>query len=423
MKTEYLEEGSSLRHLDIELPADALADEFEKGVGRLSRTIRLPGFRKGKIPKDVIRARFRGDVLKEAVSDLVPHALGEALKERNLYPLDDPRISKLETELGKPLRFRASFEVMPEVEAKVYQGLEVEKPSTEVTDEQVAAGIETLREQHARFDPIEGRGAQDHDFVMGDLTERPQGGGKAEKHEGVTIEVGSDSYHAALHGELQGKSPGEVLRFTASFPAEHPARARAGKNYDVEFHLLELKQKVLPEADDELAKDLGEYQTLEELKAELRRRGEERAHHEDEQELRRRLLSKLVEANTFDAPISLVEMELDSRLESTAREFHQQGIDPNATGIDWRKVRENERESAASAVRATLLLDKVAEREGLGATEEEVETEIGRYAEALEKSPAALRAQMAKDGTLDRVRGRIRREKAVDFIKQHAKLK
>ncbi|HJS73735.1 MAG TPA: trigger factor [Vicinamibacteria bacterium] len=423
MKIDYVEEGSSLRHLDIELPADALADEFEKGVGKLSRTIRVPGFRKGKIPKDVIRARFRGDVLKEAVSDLVPHALGEALKERNLYPLDDPRISKLESELGKPLRFRASFEVMPDIEAKVYEGLEVEAPKTEVTDEQVAAGIEALREQQARFDPIEGRGAQDGDFVMGDLTERPEGGGKAEKHEGVTIEVGSGSYHPALHEALQGKSPGDVLRFTAAFPADSPARARAGKTYEVEFHLLELKQKVLPEADDELAKDLGEFQTLEELKAHLRSRAEERARHEDEQELRRRLLAKLVEANLFDAPISLVELELDSRLEATARDLHQQGIDPNATGIDWRKVRENERESAATAVKASLLLDRISEREGLGATEEELEAEVARYAEALEKSQAALRAQMAKDGTLDRVRGRIRREKAVDFIKQRAKLK
>jgi trigger factor len=423
MKVEYLEEGSSLRHLDIELPADALAEEFEKGIGRLSRTIRLPGFRKGKIPKDVIRARFRGEVLKDAVSDLVPHALGEALKERHLYPLDDPRISKLESELGKPLRFRASFEVMPEIEAKVYEGLEVEAPKTVVTDEQVEAGVEALREQHARFDPIEGRGAQDHDFVMGDLTERPQGGGKAEKHEGATIEVGSDSYHPALHEQLQGKSPGDVLRFTASFPAEHPARARAGKTYEVEFHLLELKQKVLPEADDELAKDLGEYQTLGELKAELRRRGEERARQADQQELRRRLLAKLVEANPFDAPSSLVELELDSRVESAARDLYQQGIDPNAAGIDWRKVRENERAGSAEAVRASLLLDKVAEREGLSATEEELEAEVSRYAEALEKSPAALRAQMAKDGTLDRLRGRIRREKAVDFIKQRAKLK
>jgi trigger factor len=422
MKIDYQEEGASLRHLDIELPAGDLEAEFEKGVGRLSKSIRLPGFRKGKIPKDVIRARFRGDVLKEAVSDLVPHALGEALKERNLYPLDDPRISKLESELGKPLRFRASFEVMPEIELRLYKGLEVEAPSTSVTDEEVAAGIDALREQHARFDPIEGRGARDGDIVMGDLSEEPRGGGKGQKHEGVTIEVGSGSYHPALHEQLQGKSPGAVIRFAADFPAEHASRARAGKTYDAEFHLLELKQKVLPDADDELAKDLGEYTTLDDLKADLRRRAEERARHGDEQELRRRLLAKLVESNAFEAPSSLVELELDSRIENTVRDLVQQGIDPKASGIDWSKVRSNERESADGAVKAMLLLDRIAEREGLFASEEEVEAEIGRYAEALEKSPAALRAQLSKDGTLDRIRGRIRREKAVDFIKQHAKL-
>ncbi|MGH9322308.1 MAG: trigger factor [Vicinamibacteria bacterium] len=422
MKVEYLEEGASLRHLDIEVPAENLRDEFEKEVGRLSRTVRLPGFRKGKIPKDVIRARFRLDVLTQAVQDLVPNALGRALKEKNLYPLDDPRISQLESELGKPLRFRASFEVMPEIELKFYDGLEIEAPKTEVTEEQVEKGVEALREQNARFDPIEGRGAQDHDFVMGDLTERPEGGGQAEKHEGVTIEVGSDSYHRALHESFQGASRGDVLRFTASFPAEHPGRARAGKTYDVEFHVLELKQKVLPQVDDELAKDLGEYDTLEELRAELRRRAEEHARHEDEQELRRRLLSKLVESNPFDAPGSLVEIELDSRLEGTARELYHRGIDPNA-GIDWRAVRQNERAAAADSVRASLLLEKIAEKEGLAASEEDMKAEIERYAAALEKSVSAVRAQMMKDETLERLRGRLRREKAVDFIKQHAKLK
>jgi trigger factor len=179
---------------------------------------------------------------------------------------------------------------------------------------------------------------------------------------------------------------------------------------------------VLPDADDELAKDLGEYTTLDDLKADLRRRAEERARHGDEQELRRRLLAKLVESNAFEAPSSLVELELDSRIESTVRDLVQQGIDPKASGIDWAKVRANERESAAGAVKAMLLLDRIAEREGLFASDEELEAEVGRYAEALEKSPAALRAQLSKDGTLDRMRSRIRREKAVDFIKQHAKL-
>lgn len=422
MKVDYVEEGSSLRHLDIELPPEDLQAEFDKEVARLSRTVRLPGFRKGKIPKDVVRARFRSDVLSHAVKDLVPNALSQALKERNLYPLDDPRISQLESELGKPLKFRASFEVMPEIEVRDYQGLEVEKPSTEVTDEQVDKAIEALREQNARFDPIEGRGAQDGDFVMGDLVERPTGGGKAEKHDGVSIEVGSDSYHPALHEQLQGAKPGDVLRFTASFPADHPNRSRAGKSFEAEFHLLELKEKVLPTADDEWAKDLGEYDTLAELSADLRKRAEERARHDDEQELRRRLLKKLVEANSFDAPSSLVELELDSRLEAVARDLYQRGIDPNSAGIDWQGLRHNEREAATEAVKSSLLLEKIADKEALTVSEEELSAEIERFAGALDKSASAVRAQMAKDGSLDRLRGRLRREKAVDFIKQHAKL-
>jgi trigger factor len=422
LKVEYEEEGSSLRHLDIEVPAEELTEQFEKGVGRLSRTVKLPGFRKGKIPKDVIRNRFRSDVLNQVVQDLVPHALSEALKERNLYPLDDPRISKLESELGKPLRFRASFEVMPEIEVKDYKGLSVEVPETEITEEQIEKGVDALREQNARFDPIEGRGARDGDFVMGDLVERPVGGGKAERHEGVSIEVGSDSYHPALHEHLRGASASDVLKFTASFPEDHPAKGRAGKSFEVEFHVLELKEKVLPAADDELAKDLGEYDTLDELKAELRRRAEERAKHDDEQELKRRLIAKLVESNPVEPPSSLVELELDSRLEAAARDLYQRGVDPNAAGIDWQGVRRNERAGAVEAVKATLLLEKLAQKEGLEVSEQEIDAEVGRYAEALEKSREALRAQMTKDGTLSRIVSRLRREKAVDFIKQHAKL-
>jgi trigger factor len=421
MKVDYLEEGSSLRHLDIELPPQDLEDEFEKGVGRLSRTLKLPGFRKGKIPKDIIRSRFRSDVLSQAVQDLVPNALGQALKERSLYPLDDPRISKLESELGKPLRFRASFEVMPNVEARDYRGLEVEEPKTAVTEEQIDKAVDALREGHARFDPIEGRGARDGDFVMGDLTERSADGGKPQKHEGVNIEVGSDSYHRALHESLQGAKPGDVVRFEASFPADHGSRA--GKTLAAEFLVHELKEKVLPAADDELARDLGDYETLAELRAGLRKRAEERASHEDRGELRRRLLAKLVEANPFDPPVSLVELELDSRLEAAGRDLYQRGVDPNSAGIDWGAVRKNERSSAETAVKATLLLEKIAAQEGLRVGEEEVGAELERYAEALEKSKEALRAQMTKDGSLDRLKGRLLRDKAVDFITLHAKLK
>ena len=423
MKVEYAEEGSSLRHLDIELPSEALDEEFEKGVSELRRTARLPGFRKGKIPKDVIRQRFRSDVLEQAVQDLVPKAVNEALRERELYPLTDPKISNLESKLGEPLRFRASFEVMPNFELGTYEGLEASPQKTEVTDEQIEATIEHLREQHARFDPIEDRAAKDHDHVLGDLIETPSGGGPAQRHENVSIEVGSETYHPTLHEKLQGVEPGSSVTFSATFPADDTDRERAGKSFDVQFEVKELKEKVLPEVDDELAKDLGEFDTMDELQAEIRNQAEEKARRDDEQHLRNQLIQKLIEANPFDAPESLVELELDNRVESAARDLYQRGVDPNQAGIDWAAVRRDQRSSAENAVKATLLLDRVAQEEKLEASEEEVMAEIEKAAPALEKSPEAIRAQMMKDGGLERLRGRLRREKAVDFVKQHAKLK
>ena len=423
MKVEYTEEGSSLRHLDIELPAEALDEEFEKGVARLRREIKLPGFRKGKIPKEVIRKRFRADVLEEAVQDLVPKAVNEALRERELYPLGDPKISNLESKLGEPLRFRATFEVMPTVELRTYKGLEASPQTTEVTDEQVEGAIEHLREQHARFDPVEDRGARDGDYVLGDLVETPAEGGAPKRHENVSIEVGSSTYHPKLHEKLQGAEPGTTIELSVSFPADDADPERAGKSFDVQFEVKELKEKVLPDVDDELAKDVGSFDTLDELKAELRRQAEERARREDEQQLRSQLIDKLIEANPFDPPEALVEAELQNRLESAAHDLYQRGIDPNQAGIDWAAVKREQRPSAVEAVKATLLLDRIAQEEKLEVSEEEVMAEIEKAAPALEKSPEAIRAQMMKDGSLERLRGRLRREKAVDFVKQHAKLK
>jgi trigger factor len=425
LKVDYVEEGSSVRHLDIEVPAEDLSQQFEKGVDRLRRTVKLPGFRKGKIPKDVIRQRFRSDVMNEAVQDLVPQALNEALTQRELYPLSDPRISQLESELGKPLKFRASFEVLPDIEVVEYKGIEAQEPKAEVTDEQIQKGIEALREQHARFDPIEGRGARDNDFVMGHLTETPAGGiggGGPQKHEGVSIEVGSESYHPMLHEKLQGANPGDTLDFVATFAEDHPNPERRGRAFDVSFELVELKQKVLSEADDELAKDLGEFDTLSELEAHLRERALEEARQRAEQELRNQLLKKLIEKNPFDAPESLVEMEMDGRIESIARDLAERGIDPNRAGIDWRGLRREQRAGAEDAVKSTILLDQIAAQESLKPSDEELDEEIAAVAKAFEKSPEAMRALMVKDGTLERVRGRLRREKAVDFVKQHAKL-
>ena len=197
---------------------------------------------------------------------------------------------------------------------------------------------------------------------------------------------------------------------------------RAGKSFDVTFDVKELKEKVLPDADDDLAKDIGSFDTLDEIKAEFRSQAEKRAEREDEQHLRTQLIQKLIDANVFDPPETLTEREIDSRIEAAARDLYQKGVDPAKAGIDWNAVRAEQRASAEAAVKATLLLDRLAQQESIEVTEEEVSAELQKASEVLEKSPEALRAQMMKDGSLERLTGRLRREKAVDFIKQHAKL-
>ena len=423
MKVERVEDGNSLQHLDIEVPPEKLAEEFDKGVQKLRRTIRLPGFRKGKIPKEVIKTRFREDVMHQTVQDMVPLALGEALRKHKLHPISDPRISNLVSELGKPLKFRASFDVLPEFKAKDYTGIKVKKQCTDVTEEQIDKGVDSLRENAARFDPIEERGALDGDFIIGNLTERPADGGQEKKHEGVSIELGGHSYHKALHEKVQGARAGDTVSFSATFPPDHPEPGRGGKSFEVDFALLELKQKVLPELDDDLAKDVSDFDSLEELRTYLRKEAEQEARRQDDLELKSQLFDKLIAANAFDAPESLIEHELNNRLEEMARGLAQRGIDPQQADINWESLRADQREAGVKTVKATIILERIVAQEELKETEEDVEKEIEATAQSMNKSVEVVRAHLMKEGGMNRLRHNLRREKAVDFIKQHAKLK
>lgn len=423
MKVDYVEEGLSRRHLDVEVPADAVAEAFEQKASHFSRRLKLPGFRKGKIPKELVKSRFRSEILNEVVQDLVPRALERALDQRSLTPLDHPHIGKVAVELGKPLQFRASFEVMPQIEPRDYKGVAATERKPSVGEEEIQKRLESLRERAARYDPVEGRSARDGDYVLGTLHEQPASGpGPARKRESFVLELGSSVYHPALHEKLQGARPGDTLAFEASFPADHPDPRRAGKKLAVRFEVKEIKEKILPPLDDELAKELGELASLAELRDQVRKQAEADARREAQQELRQQLLDKVLEANRFEPPEALVELELDRRIEEVARSLIERGIDPERSGVDWRALREGQRESAARAVRISILLDRISEREGLRESEEELGREIERVATELKRSPEAVRAQMMKEGDLARLRGRLRREKAVDFIKQNARI-
>ena len=424
MKVECTEESLSRRRLDVEVPAETLSEAFEQEAARFSRTLKLPGFRKGKIPKNLVTTRFRSEILNQVLQDLLPQVLHQALNQHALNPVGDPKIEDLKAELGKPLQFKATVEVMPEIEVKKFKGLKVTAKSADVSDEEIEKRLDSLRERAARFDPVEGRGAKDGDFVTGTLHETAADGkGPTKKQEGVTIEVGTDIYLPDLHEKLQAAKSGDSVSFEAVFPKDHADPGRAGKKLAVRFDQMEVKAKILPNLDDEFAKDLGDFESLKELRDQVRKQAEEEAKHHADQELRNQLLEKLLEANPVEPPQALIEHELDQRVEEMARSVINRGIDPSQANVDWRGLREGQRESVTRSVGATILLDRIVTQEGLQETEEAVNQEIERGAASVKKSPEAVRAQLMKDGSLERLKQRLRRELAVDLLRENARIK
>ena len=422
MKVECVEEGLCKRHLDIEIPPQSVTKAFDDEVEQYRRTVKLKGFRKGKLPKELVRTRFRAEILNQVVQEILPKALQQALNEQGLSPIGEPELSNLEVDVDQPLKFRASIEIMPQIEVEKWKGLEAVEQKTEVSDEEIEKRLESLQERAARFDPVEDRGARDGDFIIGSILEQPEGGGPESRQDGALIEVGTSVYHPTLHEKLQGAKSGDKLSFRVTFPADHPDKDKADKTYDVTVDVNEIKEKVLPKLDDELAKDLGEFETLEELKKQVRDQAEAEARINDEQHLRSQLLEKLIQANAFEAPPSLVEHEMDRRVEELARSFTERGLDPSGSGIDWRDVREKQRESSAQSVKATILMDRLAEQDNLKETEEEVDREVERIASSVKKTTDVVRAQLMKEGGLERIRRHLKRDKAFDLIRENARI-
>jgi trigger factor len=423
LKVDYLEDGLCRRHLDFEIPPETVAEAFEQRAAALGRQLKLPGFRKGKIPKELVKSRFRSEILSEVAQDLVERALGRALQERSLVPLGDPEIDKLQIDLGQPLRFRASFEVLPAIEPRDYRGLPVSEPAITIDEAKFEERLESLRQRAARFDPISDRGARSGDYVLGRMQETPAGGkGPTRTQEGVFLELGAEVAYPGLAEKLEGVRPGEAVSFEASFPADHPDRQRAGRSFTVSFEVQELKEKFVPPLDDDLAKELGEFDSLAELKEQVRAALAEEAEREAEHDKRQQLIDRLLERNPFEPPRALVEHELDRRIEDLARQLISRGVDPQRAGIDWRGFREGQRASASAGVRASLILSRIADKEGLRETEEETAKEIERIAGEMGRSVESVRAQLLKDGGLDRLRGRLRRDKAIDFLQQNARI-
>jgi trigger factor len=419
MKTEFVDVNETRKNLRVEIPTDIVNAEIDRVAKDYSRSARIPGFRPGKAPARVIKQRYRDQILHDVAHDLIPRAIDNALRERGVEAVEPPDVRDVTVDEGQPLTFTASFDTVPPFETGDYAGVSLKRPAAQVDDQAVDLALQRLRDRAARFEAVEGRGLDHGDTVTVDL-ERKDPDGKTDKHDNVSIELGAKANPPGFDEQLLGLTAGQTKTFTVRFPADYTIGELA--NTEVEYTVVakELRRRVLPELDDEFAKDLGEFETLDALRARVREDLEHEARHSAERDVRADMMKQLAARVPFDVPPSLVERELDRRLEDFARRLMEQKIDPRQAGIDWDAFRESQREVAREAVAGAIYLDEVARREQLDATPEEIDQEVERWAAGSGRTAAAVRAALEKEGGISRIAAGLRREKSIDFVRGRA---
>jgi trigger factor len=415
-------EATCRRELDLEIPADEVAKAMERVAKEFAKVARIPGFRPGKAPMTLIRRRFADDIKGEVLQSLVPERVEKAVSEQKLTPVSQPQVEKLDFNDGQPLKFRAVFEVLPEFELGNYKDLLLEMPAMEVNDEDVTKTLEEMRERAAAFAPAEGRPVEDGDFVQLKLTGTLEGGGEPLQADSVLCHIGAEETMAPFNENLRGVNIGDHKDFDVPYPADYPDAKLAGNTYHYSVDVLGIKTKKLPDLNDDFAKDVSDATTLDELNKKIRESLEHQRDHKHKDLLREKVLAEIVKLHNFPVPQALVEHQMDVRLERVVRSLAQQGVDPRAVNIDWVSLRKRNEDRAKDDVKAELIVDRIATAENIDVTEEEVEHELEHLAGHSNESAEAIRARLTKQGTLDRIKAKLRSDKTLDWLAQNAKI-
>jgi trigger factor len=419
-------EATCRREIELEIPAENVTKVAEKVARDIARIARIPGFRPGKAPITLVRRRFADDIQGEVVQSLVPEYLEKALDEKKLVPVTRPEVDKVEFKEGEPLKFRAIFEVLPEFELGDYKNLQVQVDEIEAGDAQVDKAIEEMRERAATFVPVEGRAAKDGDSVLIKLKGVPTAGGDPVEADNILVPLGAEETLASFTENLRGASAGETKKFEARYPDDYPDQKLAGKTFDFTVDVQGVKEKKLPELNDEFVKEVAgekaEVATLDELRKKIRENLEASKEQQEGSQARDKILEQLVQKHDFPVPEALIEGQMDTRLERMVRSLASQRVDPRDMNVDWKALRGQQRERSVTDVKAELLLDRIATAEKIDATEEEIEKEIEHLAEHGGESATAFRARLTKQGTLDTMKSKLRSNKTIDWLYSNARI-
>jgi trigger factor len=407
------------REIEVHVPAEEVARQTEVIVQKFQKLARIPGFRKGKVPATVIRQRFSEDIKSEVVEALVPRYFRRETDKQGLHPVSQPQVTDLHVHEGEALHFKASFEVMPEIQVAGYKELRAEHPEITVTGEEVSHAIDDLREQQAAYIPIEGRTLADGDFAQVALEGKAEDGeGQPVKMDDILVEIGGKNTLEEFSVNLRGVSAGDERSFDVHYPQEYSDQRLAGKHFTYSVKVLGMKQKTMPELNDEFAQAAApDLKSVDDLRQHVRGQIERSRRVSAEREAKDKLVAELVKRNEFAVPEALIERQVELRLERGLRALAAQGMRPDdLKKMDFDRLRAGQRDQAEQEVKASLLLEKISDAENIQVSDEEVDHEILSLAGQLQQTPDAVRARLTQDGALDRIRHRIRSEKTLEFL-------
>jgi len=412
------------REITVTIPAETVAAEAESILKRYQKLARVPGFRKGKVPASLVKQRFAEEIKGEIVEALVPRYFREETQKQKLQPVSQPRVTDLHFHDGEPLTFKASFEILPEFEVSPYGDLHIEKMDATITDEDVEQALNNLGEQRATYHPVEeGHALADGEFAVVSFkgTARQgdaEGEAKPVEVDEVMVQIAGENTIPEFSENLRGAKAGEQRSFEVKYADDFSDKRLAGKTMDYEVNVREIKTRSVPELNDEFARELGaDFNTLDDLRARLRENMIAEKRHAAEHKGKDQIVEELVKRNDFPVPESMLEQQVDVRLERGLRALAAQGMKTeDMKRMDFARLRAGQREAAVREVKASLILEQIADKEQIEVPEEELDGELQALAEHSKQTPEQVRARLTQDGGLDRIRHRLRNEKTLDFL-------
>jgi trigger factor len=403
---------------------DIAADEVAKAYGSVVKNYRkyakIPGFRAGKVPETVVKRRYAAEIRKDVIDGLLPERFNKAVMELGVRPVGQPQVTELTLEEGAPLHVKAVFEYIPDFSIEGYKTVTVEKPPVEITEEEFQHEIAQLRESRATVEPVEeDRALKDGDWaeitykglIEGEADAAPVSG------ENTLVEIGGKDTVEAFSTALRGAKAGQELKAEVIYPADYAEPKLAGKTVAYEVEVKAIKKRTLPELDDDFAKELGAYESFADLEARVREHMASRKRRSVEGETKDRLMAALTERFPFAVPESLVQEQIDTRLERGLRALAAQGMEPEQMRkLDFTRLRAAQRDGATAEVKTNILLDRIAVEEQIGVTDEELDSELQLAALQSREPIDALKVRLTQDGGLARIREQMRREKTASAL-------